>query len=622
MRKLILLLIPGFICFYASSQTSADIDSLIRVAEGQKDSARYATLMKVGHMYNRKGLSDSALYYHSMILQYAQKSGSQKQLCGAYLAVAGTQIRKSQFDKALENLFAGLKIAEKEGYNEYIGRAKTDIGYIYYGQRKLKESLRFLFQAEQTLLDVKDTMSLISLYSQLVVNVGLDGDTLKGMEYYHKAISLGDAYEASNTFPPGKIEFLTGLRLGLTYSMVNFLTDQQDMQKALENLLVIKEKTDARQNNYQKFQVRCILANLYLRLKQHEKALSAGEEAVGMYKLAGSAGYNQLRDLYWIIASSSSFLKDYKKAYDNMELVSQYNDSLFNRDKLEAIQSVEARYETEKKEQKIASLNKEKKNERIILLITIAGLAVVLGLFVFAIRANRLQKKLFAREKEAQRMELERRMAELEQTALRAQMNPHFIFNCLNSVQRYVINKDVAGVNQYLSTFASLIRQTLENSGKQLVPLDSEIKYLDTYLRMEQMRSNDRFSYAIDVDPLIVTSDISIPGMIIQPFVENSIQHGARGTKEKEGYINLTISKNGSLLVRVEDNGPGINAFNEARIGDSMEHESMGLAITEKRIEVYNSLHDENIQLRITDKSETGANGTVIQLEFPLTNES
>jgi sensor histidine kinase YesM len=137
---------------------------------------------------------------------------------------------------------------------------------------------------------------------------------------------------------------------------------------------------------------------------------------------------------------------------------------------------------------------------------------------------------------------------------------------------------------------------------------------------MEQMRSNDRFSYTINVDPNVITSDIEIPGMIIQPFIENSIQHGVAAAKE-EGYINLTISKNGSLRVKVEDNGPGINAVKNIRTG-SEDHESMGMEITMKRIEVYNSLHDEDIHLEVTDKAKTGTNGTVVQLEFPLTHDS
>jgi LytS/YehU family sensor histidine kinase len=254
--------------------------------------------------------------------------------------------------------------------------------------------------------------------------------------------------------------------------------------------------------------------------------------------------------------------------------------------------------------------------------LAITGFLIALGFLGFAIRSGRLRQKLLIKEKEIQKKELERKMTELEQTALRAQMNPHFIFNCLNSVQRFVIGNDAGGLNYYLSTFASLIRQTLENSGKQLIPLKDEIRYLETYIRMEQLRSNNRFDYTIDVNRDLDASGIYIPNMIIQPFIENSIQHGLLHVKDKKGHIRLDISQGSKLICMVEDNGAGIKATSLLKAGNDEGHTSMGGAITEKRIQVYNSLHAEKIELEVEDRSETdpATTGTRVTLKFPLSN--
>jgi LytS/YehU family sensor histidine kinase len=200
-------------------------------------------------------------------------------------------------------------------------------------------------------------------------------------------------------------------------------------------------------------------------------------------------------------------------------------------------------------------------------------------------------------------------------------MNPHFIFNCLNSVQRFIIGNDAEGANEYLSTFANLIRQTLENSGKKLIPLKDELRYLETYIKMEQLRSNNKFDYDISIGPEVDQTETYIPNMIVQPYVENSIHHGMLHTKNQKGYIKLDISKGNKLNFTINDNGAGINNKNIIQpSGDT--HHSMGGAITEKRIAMYNSLHENKIELEVLDKADTGSRetGTSVILKFPLNN--
>lgn len=617
----IIALLSFILSVNAYGQTSNDIDSLVKVSRTQTDSVQLATFLKIGQLYNRVGLEDSAEIYFNFLLKKAKALKNETQICLGYLSLGGVNIHKGNFNEALDNFFKALEIANKRKWKKYIADADIGVGYIYMEQKREKDALRFFSNAKEELLTDKkiDTMYLVSVYAHLVDCVGTMGDTSAALGYYEKGSGLCNAYERMISGNRSKSEYLIARWLSLIYNTSNFLTKREDLAIALEKVMSMWEKAKDGNNDFQKFKMLNIISDFSLKLKKYNDALQHAEMALKVFQDEDHG--NDYKDIHWTIAESAAALQQYEKAYKSLSIVKQYNDSLYNSIKLEEINSIEAKYKTEKKEQEIIALNKEKKNQRIITLLLISGFIVVLGLLFFAVSTSRLRRKLLVKEKERERTEFEQKMAELEQTALRAQMNPHFIFNCLNSVQRYVINKDVEGVNHYLSTFASLIRQTLENSGKQLVPLESEIKYLDTYLRMEQMRSNDQFSYNVTVEPAAAATGIEIPGMIIQPFIENSIQHGVGNVKENKGHIDLVISKNEKLLVTIADNGPGINSYKAPR---STEHQSMGKAITEKRIEAYNKLYHENIQLRINDRSEQGSGetGTIVQLAFPLINES
>src|SRR6185436_14435634 len=154
---------------------------------------------------------------------------------------------------------------------------------------------------------------------------------------------------------------------------------------------------------------------------------------------------------------------------------------------------------------------------------------------VFWYTISRQIKKI--KKNENEKLQTQKRLSEFEQMAFRAQMNPHFIFNCLNSIQQYIFSKNVLDANLFITEFSSLIRQTMELSGKKLVSLEEEIKYLSTYLKLEHTRFDENFNYDISVAPDLTPETIYLPPLLLQPFVENSIRHGIRNLKTKKGKI-------------------------------------------------------------------------------------
>lgn len=215
-----------------------------------------------------------------------------------------------------------------------------------------------------------------------------------------------------------------------------------------------------------------------------------------------------------------------------------------------------------------------------------------------------------------------KKIVELELRTLQLQMNPHFIFNALNSIQSYVMTHDAITANSYLSKFANLIRMFLDSSRSKYISLQEEIKMLNLYIEMESLRFEDKFDYVFHVDPE-VNKYIEIPTMILQPFVENAINHGLR-YKRVKGLLKIFFYySNEYLICRMEDNGVGRKVAKEIQSKTRKGYKSQGLKITAERLVTYNKINESNIGFSINDLytnlGETEDDiGTVVEVRFPL----
>jgi ligand-binding sensor domain-containing protein/two-component sensor histidine kinase len=211
------------------------------------------------------------------------------------------------------------------------------------------------------------------------------------------------------------------------------------------------------------------------------------------------------------------------------------------------------------------------------------------------------------------------RINELEQLALRSQMNPHFIFNCLNSIQNFLLQSNFEKTNEYLTSFAHLIRQTLDNSSRSSISLENECRYLSSYLELESMRFGHSFLYDIEVDPDIDTNNTFIPTMILQPYVENSIRHGLRYRQDGVKTVKIVFRKRGNTMVCiVEDNGIGRKKAAEMKSFIHVEYQSKGMTLTAERIAALNRRQDIPITVDVIDMEEDGnATGTQVIVRIP-----
>ena len=240
-----------------------------------------------------------------------------------------------------------------------------------------------------------------------------------------------------------------------------------------------------------------------------------------------------------------------------------------------------------------------------------------LGFAFYQYRINQIK------EKETLKMALNQRIAEVEMDALRSQMSPHFIFNCLSAITRFILNHENEAATLYLTKFSRLVRLVLNHSQMDTIPLSKELEAIRLYLEMEALRFHDKFRYTLQVDAQLDIPNIHIPPMLIQPYIENAVWHGLLPKKSDDKHLIIDMTNGDeSLTIRIEDNGIGRQkaAENKSKTALTDEYKSFGMALTEERLDMINKMKMGSAHVQIMDlKNENGeATGTRVVLTIPI----
>jgi ligand-binding sensor domain-containing protein len=249
--------------------------------------------------------------------------------------------------------------------------------------------------------------------------------------------------------------------------------------------------------------------------------------------------------------------------------------------------------------------------------------ALYLLAFIGLLAAAFLIIRRTSRLKERNRTKHIQQLQQLELKALRSQMNPHFIFNTLNAVQKYILENDKEASYRYLTRFSKLIRGFLENSRQTSISLKDELDLLRSYMEMEALRFQNKFTYEVEIDPTLDTAAVFIPSMLIQPYVENAIWHGIQH-KSSHGYVKLSVRDQGGnvLLCRVQDNGIGRKRAEEIELAAGTQHQSVGMTITQQRLELINQRLKQAVSVNFIDIAEqqpSQGTGTIVELVIAYT---
>jgi hypothetical protein len=231
-----------------------------------------------------------------------------------------------------------------------------------------------------------------------------------------------------------------------------------------------------------------------------------------------------------------------------------------------------------------------------------AILALLLGIAIYF--QNREKKKRALLELSQKTLKAENTLFKEREKVLQLQMNPHFLFNALNSINGMIALEEKSKARKYLKIFSHLMRQVLEQNANEKISINEEVKYLENYLSLEKMMCNEGFEYEINIDESVDKDKMQIKPMLIQPFLENAIIHGVKKGKLPKGKISLNIKKVGNGFdIIIEDNGEGL------KIKSSEPHNSMAMEIVKQRLGNKDSLH-------VVDKKEEGSNGVKVNLKL------
>ncbi|MFN2440130.1 MAG: histidine kinase [Chitinophagaceae bacterium] len=371
------------------------------------------------------------------------------------------------------------------------------------------------------------------------------------------------------------------------------------------------------------------IAKCYAAIKNNDSAIKYAREGLAMALKTNSKPY--IRNGYEILYSIYNRLHLTDSAYHYYQNYIALKEAVMNdqtRGKLAAYRF----------EHKITLLNKEKEIQQVKLVkesffrkILIAGILglLLLGFIIFRYNVlkrrnekQRMEYKLEVQklENEKTKAEFQKQTAELEMQALRAQMNPHFIFNSLNSINRFILQNNKAQASEYLTKFSRLVRLILQNSQASLISLESELEALDLYLDLEALRFNNHFDYKIFVSKDIDIDVLKVPPLIIQPYAENAIWHGMMHKEEKGNLEIAVIQENNYLLFKITDDGIGRKQAAVFASKSATRHKSMGLKITADRIAILQRSNGNELPVTINDlvNADGSAAGTEVILKIPV----
>lgn len=356
-------------------------------------------------------------------------------------------------------------------------------------------------------------------------------------------------------------------------NLAAFYNSVKDYKKGLEYInsasLVYEEQGDT----YFLVRTHIQRAESYIGLQKYDDAISELNNAVKIIEEDPTLE-GELIDVYYQYWKAYEVGGDYKNSLHYYKLYNELNEEIMNVEIQNNISQLKEQFEANQREEEIKLLQ-EQNNTKDALLKARTYLIFGLSLFVVFIIVG----TIFIRKQNKLRQQKE--TAELEQRALRTQMNPHFIFNALNSIQRMYIEGNTEKANDFMADFGQLMRKVLENSAHSRISLQEEIDTLRLYMELEKLRCKDSFLYSIDIDETISAFEVQTPPLIIQPFVENAIWHGVLSLKDKKGEIIVSVHRksDNELLITIRDNGIGFND-NATR----KKHASKGIQITEQRI--------------------------------------
>lgn len=553
----------------------------------------------LGNGLSKSGQNKKAIGFFQQAITYSEQSSE-------------PQSKKEQLFRAYAMTNAAASFLNYGNYDEAANYTQKgmDIGHLYKDTMLLYTNNNLF---GHTRIVNKDYKSAILYYKRALEFIRLKRPSsaryvMSGLAGAYMKVNKTDSalYYFEQIIPSAR-QSNNYVALNRDLSNVSLLyLKEKNYKKAIESSNELLEVAEKINNKNGRLNGLLNLSKTYIQIDNYKQARKNIEEALELLDNNDELGLTA--EVHENASKIDEHFGNYKSALHHQKVFKSFADSILNVSSKASINELNITYETKEKEETIKqlelqnSLDKKTFQQRVSLIA--AGLisTILLGI-VALLMFNRKKLKLINQKDN------------IEQRLLRSQMNPHFIFNAISSIQNYLYDKnDLKVALTYMSKFAELMRQILENSREETIPLATEIKSLENYLELQQLRYNNSFGYEINIDPSIDANNILVPPLIAQPFVENAIEHGMIYRVEN-GKVQISVkSNNDQLTLVIEDNGVGFKAINIEPKKVFNKKTSLATKITRERLDLISKSSKKKFDL-IIDKLQSG--GTIVTIQLP-----
>jgi hypothetical protein len=593
----------------------------------------YRTNLALANLYENQLKFETAIDYTLQAAEIADKN-NMSTTASIYLRLANGYHRIGNNDNALIYFNKSEALSLKQ-HESLLPELYATLGNFYQTNKDYDRAFTAYFKTDSVMKEHKNFFQAISVYSNLATLFTLKGELDTAQQYFEKSVQFA---EKNNN------QFLG--RIYLNYA--TFLINKKEFESALtyaeKAITEIKNKNDIEALSG----AMEVKAKALVNLKQLDQAISEYQSSLSVkdsiHEILKTESLGELLSKYETKKKENEIAKlNSDKQIQKLQLEKQKAEILGNLhlakqkqqeidllnqkqliQELKLSQQKEAlalkELETEAKDRKIIIAEQEKLliekemiQQKFSNKIMISGFIILLLFIILGFNNYRINTH---RKNDKEKYQLQNQLIQMKLEALRSQMNPHFIFNALNSINRYIIRNNKETASEYLIKFSKLIRSILENSKLKEIPLEKEIEAIQLYVDLELLRFDNKFDFQVRIDESINRENTQIPPLILQPFVENAIWHGLM-KKKGRGQITIDIkAKNSDILfVAIEDNGVGRESANEQNTVLHEKGKSFGMQITADRINALNK-KDNNIKIVDLYDSEKKAAGTRVEFEL------
>jgi sensor histidine kinase YesM len=626
------LFLTFFITFSHFTVSAQNIDSLEAIVNSNAimDSSQLENLYTLGDYYlNRDPKKATKFFLKGYQFSREKNYRYAEARFGRFLGIS--ERRLNEYDSAKYFLNRSLVISKELGESENLGLTYSSLGNLYKGLSMYDSAVHYYLEGVKVFEQIDNPKGLGTTYNGLgtiyllmkdydkaTYYLKLAANQLEKVSEYGVAVvtnNIGSIFFKLDQFDSALVYFLRSkdikerlnLKNGLDAAYLNIgivYTNTQKYELANEYLqksLVLRKSL---KNKEKLIQCYNNLAELNIIIGKYEKAQQYLDESKLLTDEIGS-----LEELQYILKYQlrlDSLEGNYKHALHTALSLSKVQDSLTGFEKTKQIAELETKYETEKKDSEIALLSQQAQIQELLISqrnIQLIGAGIILILLISGGLIYYQQRKIRHQQS----------VSDLEQRMLRLQMNPHFIFNALSSIQNYILKSDTKESVQYLAKFARLMRQILEHSRQDFISIDEEADMLKNYLTIQQLRFSQLKEFSVTVDPAIDTENTEIPPLFAQPFVENALEHGLIDP-ENDGKIDIRFSlSNDNIILEISDNGKGLEST-EVKV---KEHQSLATRITRERLELLSKRYKRQFNLELFSNE---LKGTTARLLIPSKN--